>query len=284
MSAGRERPAGSEHGYGLVEMLVAFTVMAAVMAMVFLTLSRSQGQTTQVTTVTEERQMARTAIQLLERETRMAGSGWGRNIVYSGGATSMMAVNPRFGGTASSDSITLLGAWLASTTTTGVVPSENVNIPVVSVTGFAVNDLILLIEKTNRSTHMFQVTTVNTGTNSLSVSNASAYNNGHTNWPPGGFGTGSYVYKATISTYAYDSTTYRKPALVRRETGGQPEVIAYNVDGFRVYYEMQDGTITRNPLNMDMIDKIVPVVLTRSTSRHGTLRDSVWASVRPRTF
>lgn len=284
MNAGRENPTRREDGYGLVEMLVAFTVMAAVMAMVFLTLTRSQGQTSQVTSATEERQMARTAIQLLEREARMAGSGWGRNVVYTGGGASFQALNPGFGGFATSDSISLLGAWQASTTTTGTVLSENVNIPVADATGFLVGDFVLLIEKSNRSTHMFELTGVNTGSNTLEMSNASAYNNGHTNWPSSGFGTGSYVYKATISTYSFDSTSFRKPVVVRRENGGVPQVVAYNVDGFRVYYQMQDGTETRNPVNLDMIDKVVPCVFTRRASRGQTIRDSVWAAVRPRTF
>lgn len=284
MNAGRENPIRHEGGYGLVEMLVAFTVLGAVMAMVFLTLTRSQGQTSQVTTATEERQMARTAIQLLEREARMAGSGWGRNVVYTGGGASFQALNPGFGGFATSDSISLLGAWMASTTTTGPVASENVNIPVSSAAGFNVNDYVLLIEKTNRSTHMFRLTGVNTGSNTLSMANTSSYNNGHTNWPSGGFATGSYVYKATISTYAFDSTNFRKPVLIRRENGGVAQVVAYDVDGFRVYYQMQDGTETRNPINLDMIDKVVPCVFTRRASQGQTIRDSVWAAVRPRTF
>lgn len=277
-------PGTRERGYGLVEMLVAFTVMSIVIAVSFMALTRSQSQTASVTSVAEERQMARTAIQLLEREARMAGSGWGRSTVYTGGAASLQAVNPQYGGAASNDSLVLLGAWLASTTTTAAVPSENSNITCASVSGINVNDLVLLIEKSNNSTHMFQVTGVNTGTNTLSVSNASSYNVGHTNWPPGGFGTGSYLYKATISTYAFDSTTFRRPSLVRRENYGTPSVVAYNVDGFRVYYELQDGTKTRNPATMDMVDKIEPVVLTRTSNRGRTLRDSVWASVRPRTF
>jgi hypothetical protein len=48
---------------------------------------------------------------------------------------------------------------------------------------------------------------------------------------------------------------------------------------------MQDGTTTRSPEDIHMVDEIVPVVWTRqAVSGHETLVDSVWAVVRPRTF
>ena len=42
-------PAAASRGYGLVEMLVAFTVMALVIAATFAALTRSQSQTAAVT-------------------------------------------------------------------------------------------------------------------------------------------------------------------------------------------------------------------------------------------
>jgi hypothetical protein len=266
-------------------MLVAFTIMASVIAMVFLTLSRSQGQTNEVTKVAEERQMARTAVQLLERETRMAGSGWGRTTVYTGAGAHVAALNPGFGGSLRSDSLMLVGAWQAATTTTSPMVDENSTLRVANVSGFVANDFLVITDTANQFAHLFQVTDVDAATGTLSHSNASTYNTGHTNWPASGFGNGSFVYKITMSTYAYDSTTFRRPVLVRRENNGPPQVVAYNIDGFHVWYDLQDGTQTRNPLDLSMVDKIVPVVLTRVTNRRsGTLRDSVWASVRPRTF
>jgi hypothetical protein len=48
---------------------------------------------------------------------------------------------------------------------------------------------------------------------------------------------------------------------------------------------MQDGTTTRNPTDLDMVDEIVPVIWTRqAVPGRATLSDSVWAVVRPRTF
>ncbi len=66
-------------------------------------------------------------------------------------------------------------------------------------------------------------------------------------WPPtGGYpDTVTNVYKATVTSYYFDNTSYRKPVLMRRESGSAPQVVAYNIDGFRVYYEMQDGKVLR---------------------------------------
>ena len=230
--------------------------------------------------------MARTAVQLLEREMRMAGSGWGRTTVRSGGGTDIFAINFGFGGAMNSDSVVLLGAWQAATTLTANMNDENSPLVVANVSGINANDLVLVTDKQNQRAHLFEVTGVNTGTKTLLHANTSPYNTGHTNWPPfPGYGSGAYLYKVTMSSYVFDSTSFQKPSIVRYEAGQPRQVVAYNVSGFHVWYQMQDGTWTRNPGDLNMIDKIIPVVLTRVTdAKLGTLRDSVWASIRPRTF
>jgi len=280
-TSGRERA-----GFGLVELLVALTVLGAVLGMVFLALTGSQNQNARVTRVAEERQMARTAVQLLEREVRMSGSGWGRTTVRSGGGADLHAVNFGYGGAVHSDSIVLLGAWSAATTLAADMNDEFSPLVVASVSGINANDLVLITDRQNQRAHLFQVTGVNTGTKTLLHANTSPFNTGHTNWPPfPGYGSGSYVYKVTMSSYVFDSTSFQKPSLVRYEAGQPRQVVAYNVAGFRVWYQMQDGTWTRDPADLSMVDKIIPVVLTRVTdAKLGTLRDSVWASIRPRTF
>lgn len=277
------RPAA---GFGLIELMVTLTVLGAVLGMVFMALTGSQNQSSRVTKVAEDRQMARTAVQLLEREVRMSGSGWGRTIVRSGGGVDLRAINFGFGGTATSDSIRLLGAWQAATTLTASMLDENSPLVVASVAGINPNDFVLITDKQSQRAHLFEVTGVDAGTKTLAHSNASPYNTGHTNWPPSpGYGAGSYLYKVTMSSYVFDSTSFRKPSLVRYEPGQPPQVIAYDVNGFHVWYQLQDGTWTRDPVDLDMVDKIIPVVLTRVTdARYGTLNDSVWASIRPRTF
>lgn len=201
-------------------------------------------------------------------------------------ARTLQAINFGYGGPTSPDSIVLLGAWQSATTLTANMLDENSALTVASVAGINVDDLVLITDKQSQRAHLFQVTGVNTGTNTLLHANTSSYNTGHTNWPPSpGYGSGSYLYKVTMSSYVYDSTSFRKPCVVRYEPGQPRQVVAYDVSGFRVWYQLQDGTWTRDPVDLNMVDKIIPVVFTRvDDARYGTLRDSVWASIRPRTF
>ena len=138
---------------------------------------------------------------------------------------------------------------------------------------------------------MVQITSTNASSEKIQSNPASPYNSpggfkvsdGH--WPASGYGPGSIVEKLTISSYYMDRTSFKKPALMRHEFGLSPQICAYNVDGFRVWYQMQNGTWTRNPQNMLQVEKVMPVVATRlSDPRRPALVDSVWAALRPRSF
>lgn len=282
-------PNARERGFGLIELLVTVVVLGTVLGVVFGAMFRSQDHTQHLTKVADQRQMARTAVQLIEREARMAGSGWGRltvNYSNNGVAATISAINPVFGGTPNSDALVMLGAWQANSTLSTALTTQDGVIRVADSDGFAPNDLILV---TNLSTaHLFQVTGVVSASDQLDHATSSSFNvsSGFTStWPPGGYPVGSAVYKVTVSTYQYDSSSYAKPALVRFENGGAAQVVAYNVDGFRVHYELDDGSRTRNPADLSRISRIIPVVATRvRDARRPTLQDSVWAMIRPRTF
>jgi hypothetical protein len=232
-------------------------------------------------------------VQLIEREARMAGSGWGRIPVYgnnsAGTAVTLQAVVPGFTSIASDDSVLLVGAWQSSTTIAASMPSQSSNLQVQDVTGFGPNDLVLITN--GLYANMVQVTATNSSSQHIQLNPSSPYNSsggfkvsqGH--WPAGGYGAGSMVEKLTLSSYYMDRTSYRKPVLMRHEYGLSPQVAAYNVDGFRVWYQMQNGTWTRNPQNMVEVEKIMPVVATRlSDPRRPALVDSVWAALTPRSF
>ncbi len=277
----------SPRGFGLIELMVTLVVMAAVLAGIYVSFFGTQRQSTRMTKVAEMRQSARTCIQLMEREIRMAGSGWGRLAVYgsnNGASDSLLAVRPGYGGSASSDSLRLVGAWQASTTiATGAMVTPTSPLKVASVTGFSVNDLVIVSDGANA--HSFQITGFASG--ELLHASTSPYNvvGGHAQWPAGGYPVGTQVYRITPATYYYDSVTFRRPAILRREFGQAPQIVAYDVNGMHVWYELQDGTWTRNPANLAMVDKVIPVVLTRvADARMATLQDSVWAVIRPRTF
>jgi prepilin-type N-terminal cleavage/methylation domain-containing protein len=280
-------------GYTLIELLLALTLASLLVAAISMTFYRTTGEVLRLRDVTDRRQNARTAVQLIERETRMAGSGWGRIPVYgnnsSGTAVTLQAVVPGFQSIASDDSLLLVGAWQTSTSIASDMPSQSSNLQVQDVTGFLPNDLVLITN--GLYANMVQVTSTNTSSEKIQLNPASPYNSpggfkvsqGH--WPAGGYGVGATVEKLTLSSYYMDRTSFRKPALMRHEYGLSPQVAAYNVDGLRVWYQMQDGTWTRNPQNMIAVQKIMPVVATRlSDPRRPALVDSVWAALQPRSF
>lgn len=285
------RPQGQQ-GFSLVELMITLVVLAAVIAGVYGSFFRSQNQTTRVTNMAEKRQQARAAIQLIERESRMAGSGWGRlTVEYSnnGTATNLESITPGADTTtvSGSDSLKLVGAWQAATTLSSAMALPSSALNVASATGFAVNDLVILTN--GQRAHLFQVTGISG--NTLAHASTSIYNVytagvSHPSWPPSGYpATSTRVYKATITTYYLDRTAFRRPALMRREFGQAPQVVAYDTDAFRVWYLMQDGTWTRSPNDLDFVDKIAPVVaLSVTDPRLPAVTDSTWAVVRPRTF
>jgi hypothetical protein len=155
----------------------------------------------------------------------------------------------------------------------------------VSTQGFGVGNFILVTNGSNA--HFFQATAVSGSPADIQISSSSIYNmpGGHSNWPVGGYGTGSRVYKVAWITYNVDPSTYRTPCLMRREEGGSPQIVATDVSAFHVWYLLQDDTVTRDPANLSIIDRIRPVVETRVATRDSsTVTDSVWTQVRPRTF
>lgn len=279
-------------GFTLIELMVALVVMAAVIAGIYGSFFRSQGQSAKVTSVAEKRQQGRAAIQLIERETRMAGSGWGRlPVQYSNNGTADTLESIQPGPDSSSaglvDSLVMVGAWQAASTLSGTMTTPTSALNVTSATGFVTNDLIILTN--GQSAHLFRITGI-TG-NTLAHASTSTYNvfqaspSSHPGWPPGGYSAGTRIYKATITSYYMNTTTYRRPALMRREFGQAPQVVAYDINAFRVWYLMQDGTWTRNPFDLDFVDKIAPVVeVETDDGRSAAVTESTWAVVRPRTF
>lgn len=282
----------AQRGFGLLELMVTLVVGAAVLAGIMSTFFQSSRHAARLTDVADARQNARTAIQLIEREIRMAGSGWGRVDIFcnTGGGVgdTLLAVNPGFANDGN-DSLVLVGAWQAQTLLQSDMATVSSQTRVMNNSGFRNGDLFILTNGTSRS-HML-LCTGTAGSDVIQHSLTSPFNGATatmtSTWPPtGGYpDTVTSVYKATITSYYLDETSFRKPVLMRREFGSTPQVVAYGVTGFRVWYQMQDGTWTRNPSNMALVDKVSPVVFTSVPDpRRPTLRDSVWAAVQPRTF
>lgn len=283
-----------QSGFTLIEMLVVMVLLAVVLGGLFGTLNRTKGEADRVGTLVEKRQSARAAVQLLERDLRMAGSGLGGvpiSASFNNTALTFAAVTPGPGGGANScDSLLIMGAWAANTVTTAPMPSASSILKVADVSGFASGDLVIITDGST-SANLFEVTSVNASSNNIQHNPSSPYNlSGGRQWPPNpGYPSGSQVFKIDLLSYRVDSTSYKRPALVRRAFRQAPSVVSYDVDKFQVWYHMQDGTDTRAPIigpgASSLIDKVRPVVTLRLKDRtRPTYSDSVWAEVQPRTF
>ena len=287
---GRACGARNVRGYTLVELLITMTILSVVLSAVYYSFFRAQSSARRTTRVVDARQGSRAALQLIEREVRMVGSGWGRIPIYggrNGAPMTLHAVEPGYTTAAGNDSLELLGAWDVSTTLRSSLGSSSSGfaIPCVSTAGFRPGDFVLV---TNGSTaHIFQVTAVSNAPADLAHDASSVYNmaGGHTNWPAGGYPAGSRVYRVAWVTYRVDGTGFSTPCLTRRDQGAAAQVVATDVSAFHVWYLLQDATETRDPLDLSLIDKIRPVIQTQVADRgSAVLTDSVWTLVRPRTF
>lgn len=283
----------ADRGFTLVEMLITAVLLMLMVSVLMGTLHRTQREADRVETLVETRRSARSALQLLERDLRMPGSGWGRApvvISHYGVPDTLFALTPGPGaGANSNDSLLIMGAWSVSSPLSASMPNPSSILKVRDVTGFAEGDMVVISD--GASANMFEVTGVNASSGHLQHNPSSPWNppGGFSQWPYGGYGVGAQVFKVNILSYRIDSTSYRRPALVRREFRGSPEIVAYDVDCFQVWYGMQDGTYTRSPAqgaaSVASIDKVRPILYTRLTDRwRPALVDSVWAEVQPRTF
>ncbi len=286
------RASRGQRGFTLVEIMVAVTILIAVVASLYGTFFRTRNEMSRIGNLVDSRQSARATLQLIERDVRMSGSGWGKmvvNVSRNGTPDSLFGVNPG-PGAGDDDSLRIVGAWSTATTTTALTLYPTSAIQVASVAGFGVNDLIVITD--GSSAHAFQITAINAGTRQIAHVATSPWNVAPTTpwaWPASGYKSGASIYKIDILSYYVDSTNFRRPTLVRRSYGGQPLVVSYDISKFQMWYRMQDGSLTRTPTvvgtGVALVDKLRPVVYTSlSDATHPTFNDSVWTEVRPRTF
>ena len=283
-------------GFTLVEVMVTIAVLGVVMVAIMTSFIQTQDASRRVRQFVDLRQSARAGVQLIERDVRMAGSGWGRNPlnVYQSGVTSQWWAIAPGPGAGANDSLVLLGAWEAQTTLAQTMLTETAPLQVASVAGFATNDLCVVTDGTRA--HMFQVTGVNTGTNTLSHASSSIFNPagspGTWNWPATGYAANvTLVYKMSRLAFYVDSVTFPRPVLIRREFGKAPSVVVYDVDRFQVWYRTQGAldSLTRTPAvsgsGIGLLAQVQPRIYTRMVApNRPTYVDSLWADIQPRTF
>ncbi len=284
-------------GFGLIELMVTLLTLGILMLGMFSTFYRSNDEAARMRKLVEFRQSARASVQLIERDVRMAGSGWGRApVVVSAPSDSLWYAITSGSSPGPNDSLTLFGAWANQDTLLNAMANSSAALNVSAPTQFEVGNLVVVSDKAGQRWHMFHVTGISGST--LQHATSSSYNNTtnlQDNWPvPNGYLAGSFVYKVTRLTYRVDSLNFGRPCLIRQEFGGPPQVVAYDLNRFQVWYRMQDSSLTRDPIawgtangvnGRDFIAQLQPRISVRVTGRNRpTLLDSVWAEVRPRTF
>jgi type IV pilus assembly protein PilW len=282
MRATDPNPRRGTRGFGLIELMAALVVTGLVMTAIISVFVRSVGYSQRMSKTVESRQQARLALQLLERDIRMAGSGWGRDRVdgsFNGTSRAFWGILPGFA-TGDDDSLNLMGAWSAATTLRSAMTDPSSTIECASTAGFATGDLCVVTN--GASAHLFQVTGVTSSPADLAHASSSPYNQGGLlGWPPGGYGAGAQVLRVDQVSYRVDSTSYRRPCLVRHESGRSPQVAAWDVERFTVNYLLQNGTVTRQPDTVTVVSRVIPTILSRI---EGTRLDSAKAEIRPRAF
>lgn len=292
----RAHPRGIR-GFGLIELMVTLLTMGILMLGLYTAFFRSNDEAARMSKLVEFRQSARASVQLIERDVRMSGSGWGRKaVVVSAPGESLWYAITAGTGAAINDSLVLFGAWAEQDTLINDMANTSSALNVAAPTQFSTGNLVVVSDKAGNSWHMFQVTGVSGST--LQHATSSSYNDPAAladNWPTNGYARGSFVYKVSRLTYRVDSLSFNRPCLVRQEFGGPPQVVAYDLNRFQVWYRMQDSSLTRDPMGWgtshgyangrDFIAQVQPRICVRVTGRNRpTLLDSVWAEVRPRTF
>ena len=131
----------SQRGFTLVELMIAVAILIVVLIALYATLGGAQRTAMENTREVQVRDTGRVAIQLMERDLRMAGSGWGLVPVEtsnSGVPYQLRGVMPGPGG--KSDSIRILGSWGAQTRLSQDMPLTTSPMRVDSVQGFKLPD------------------------------------------------------------------------------------------------------------------------------------------------
>jgi len=278
----RDRGLRDPQGFTLIEMMVAVAILIVVLLALYATLNGAQRAAMVSTRHVQTRDTGRVAIQLMERDLRMAGSGWGLVAVETsdnGNPLQLRGIMPGPG--AVSDSIRILGSWGGIARLSQDMPLSTSAIRVDSLAGFTAGDLCV-VTNDEGSAHLFQVTSIGTAPNTL-VTGPSPWNTagGHASWPAGGYRQGTTVYRVALVSYAVDSVTYRRPSIVRTEHGQASQLVAYDVHDLQIWYGLLNGARTRAPSDLSMIREIAPVIHAQTGS---SSQDSSWTAVRPRVF
>jgi hypothetical protein len=267
---------GREKGLTLVELMIATLVLAATIGVLLSILARNEEARKSSYYVLESRQSARSTLEFMVSEIRMAGSGFIASVVTSsaaGDSVILHAVNPELVD-GRPEKIAVLGKFSdVQTTLVGPMPVAGTAIKVASISGFQVGDLVVV--RSGLSANLFQVTGVSGAAGQILHDTSSPYNQpgGHRPWPPGGYDSGSQVFKANLITYYLDRSDTSCTVLMRQDGSQTPRIIGDHIDLLEIEYELQDQTVVAMPGDPSLIRQVTLTIEASSdepSKRHMT--------------
>lgn len=250
---------GRERGLTLVELMIASLVFVSTVGVLLSILARNEEAREESYHALESRQSARSAMEFMVSEIRMAGSGFLASVVTSdaaGDSVVLYPVNPELVD-GRPEKTTLLGKFTdVETTLSGAMPGAGAAIHVASVDGFEVGDLVIVTSAL--SANMFEVTGISESTGQLLHDTSSPHNQpaGHRPWPPGGYAGGSRVFKANMVTYYIDRSDTSRAVMIRQDGNETPRIIGDHIDLLEIEYELEDQTVVTMPADPSLIRQV----------------------------
>ncbi|MFH1313141.1 MAG: prepilin-type N-terminal cleavage/methylation domain-containing protein [Candidatus Eisenbacteria bacterium] len=250
-----------EAGFTLIELLIAGLIFVSAVGVMLTFLSRNEEARDTSYHVTQARQNARSTLDFLVSEIRMAGSAIQVPVVTStalGDSIILYPVNPDTT-VNTNEKLTILGKFGDAETTlrskmilAGQVTDVN------SVAGFAVGNLIVVAE--GSFANLFEITDIQ-GT-SIHHDATSPFNlaAGHRPWPPGGYPVDTSVFAAELVTYYVDHSDSTRPRIMRQIGVDSPRVLSEYVNLLSFDYELQDRSIVAEPDDFSDIRKVIVTI------------------------
>jgi hypothetical protein len=275
----------NDRGFTLIEAMVASVAMILALGALMMIFHRDEAAREISNRVIESRQNARSAMDFMVSEIRMAGSGISGAVVTSNEFGDSVIVYPVTPDSINGrrEVITLLGKSGDVETTLGsTMLLASSTIAVVDTTGFLPNDLIVV---TNGSfSHLFEVTAVQGGGGILEHDASSSYNRaaGHVPWPAAGFATGSRVVKVNLITYYLDRSDSTCPTIMRRVGLGEARPISEYVNSMDLLYELQDQTQVAAPADPLLVRKVIVTIEAASAESDREHVTRLVSSAKPR--
>jgi prepilin-type N-terminal cleavage/methylation domain-containing protein len=263
-------------GFTLIELMVASVVFVAVLGVLLTFLGRDERAREVTYYVAESRQSARSALEFMVSEIRMAGSGISVPVVTSLDSGDSLILYPVTPDTICGrpEKVTILGQFEGvETTVSNKMPNASSVTDVESTDGFVEGDLVVI---TNGSfANLFEVTQVVTGSEKLQHNPTSPFNQpgGHKPWPPGGYDIGSRVFKVGLVSYYVDRQDTTCPSIMRQEGTQDPRIVSEYIKALEIEYELGDGSVATMPSDPSLIRRVIVTIEAASnepTKQHVT--------------